>query len=500
MIALQNISKTYGQTHALKNVDFSAAAGSIHAILGENGAGKSTLMRLLCGVEAPSAGTIKIDGRTVNFGNTREAASHGIACIFQELSLLPDLRVDENIVLAHSPHRFGFIPKQAWRNAQTVLARVGGQAIAPDTPVRELSLADRQLVEIAKALYQKPRILILDEATSALGVAAVEKIFSVMRHLRDQGCCIVFISHRFHEVQALADRVSVFRGGQHVRTMPMGELDRDAIVTLMVGQSMSSLFPAPRAPVAATVAPYIRLKNVSFPDELRDVSLMVRPGEIYGLGGLDGQGQQRVPQWIFGLLSGGTGTLELAGQPVAKRAPFYAKQAAQGLALVPEDRKNEGLIPALSITDNLRLAGIGVRADRRTRLARETRYHDLLTRLELVAGALSDPVDTLSGGNQQKVLLAKWLALQPRCLLLLDPTRGIDVKTKAQIYRLLDDLARTGVAIILQSTDYEELVHLCDRVAVFYNGQIARELTGNTLTPENLIAACIGLASDAHPN
>jgi len=498
MIALQNVSKIYGQTHALKNVDFSASAGSIHAILGENGAGKSTLMKLLSGVQRPSSGTIKVDGQAVNFANTREAAAHGIACMFQELSLLPDLRVDENIVLAHPEYRFGFIPKQAWRDVKKILAHIGAQDIAPDTPVRELSLAERQLVEIAKTLYQKPRVLILDEATSALGVAAVEKIFSLIRRLRDEGCCILFISHRFHEVEALADRVSVFRAGEHVRTCAMGDLDRDEIVALMIGQSMTSLFPPPRPPVDTAVSPHLQLKNVSFLGELSEVNVSVRPGEIYGLGGLDGQGQQRVPQLIFGLLSGATGSLTVAGQRFDTRSPFRAKQRDLALALVPEDRKNEGLIPALSIADNLRLAGMGIRVDRPARAAREARYHDLLARLELVAGALTDSVDSLSGGNQQKVLLAKWLALEPRCLLLLDPTRGIDVKTKAQIYRLLDDLARTGVTIVLQSTDYEELVHLCDRVAVFYNGRIARELAGDTLTPENLISASMGLACDTN--
>jgi len=498
MISLQNVSKIYGQTHALKNVDFSASAGSIHAILGENGAGKSTLMKLLSGAQRPSAGTIKIDEQAVSFANTREAARRGIACMFQELSLFPDLRVDENIVLAHPEHRFGFIPKQAWRDVETILARVGAQAIAPDTPVRELTLADRQLVEIAKTLYQKPRVLILDEATSALGVAAVEKIFSLIRSLRDEGCCILFISHRFHEVEALADRISVFRSGEHVRTFAMGELDRDAIVALMIGQSMATLFPPPRQPVDAAVSPYLQLENVSFLHELREINLSVRPGEIYGLGGLEGQGQQRVPQMVFGLLAGATGTLTVAGQRFDRRSPFRAKQHDLALALVPEDRKSEGLIPALSIDANLRLAGVGIRSDRHARIARQARYYDLLARLELVAGALTDAVDSLSGGNQQKVLLAKWLALEPRCLLLLDPTRGIDVKTKAQIYRLLDELARAGVTIVLQSTDYEELIHLCDRVAVFYNGCIARELAGDTLTPENLIAASMGLASDTN--
>jgi len=498
MIELQGVSKTYGATQALKSVDFRADAGTIHAVLGENGAGKSTLMKLLCGAATPSAGSIRLDGQAVHFANTREAAAHGVVCTSQELSLLPDLRVGENIVLVFPKQRFGFIPRQAWRDAKAVLARVGGSDIALDTPVQELTLAQCQLVEIAKAIYQRPRVLILDEATSALGAAAVEIIFSLVRELRDEGCCILFISHRFHEVQALADRISVFRAGQHVRTAAMGELGRDDMVALMIGQPMTALFPPPRPALAPSAPVVLQLENVSFGQELREVSLVARAGEIIGLGGLDGHGQQRIAQWIFGLLSGASGTLMINGKPVRKRSPFHAKQGATVLALVPEDRKHEGLIPALSIADNLRLAGLGVGGSRRVRAAREASAQALLARLELVCGALTDPVSALSGGNQQKVLLAKWLALAPRCLLLLDPTRGIDVKTRAQIYRLLDDLARAGVAIVFQSTDYEELVHVCDRVVVFYQGRIARELAGATLRPENLIAAAMGLAHDPY--
>ena len=492
LIELSGISKTYGAVRALRDVDFSAFAGTIHAILGENGAGKSTLMKLLSGAAAPSAGDIRVDGRPVRFSGTRDASSRGIVCMFQELSLMPGLSVGDNIVLARPRTRFGLLRRRAYDEAAAALARIGAEGIALDTPVQELTLAERQMVEIAKALYRKPRLLILDEATSALGAAAVEKVFSVVRDLRDEGCCVLFISHRFHEVEALADRVSVFRAGSHVRTFPAGSLSQREIVALMIGQSMEELFPPARPPVGRDTPPCLALRNVGFGHELRDISIEVRPGEIYGLGGLDGQGQQRVPQAVFGTLSGVTGTIEVAGRSFEARSPYKAKRPDFAIALVPEDRKTEGMIQTLSIADNMRLAGLGLGS--RDAAQREKRFHDLLGRLELVCGSLSDPVSSLSGGNQQKVLLAKWLALGPRCLLLLDPTRGIDVKTKAQIYRLLHDLALEGVAIVLQSTDYEELVHLCDRVAVFYAGRIAGELAGETLTPENLISAAMGLA------
>lgn len=491
LIELSGVSKSYGPIQALKSTDFSARAGSIHAILGENGAGKSTLMKLLSGAIQPTTGEIRLDGRPVSFSSTRQASAAGIVCMFQELSLLPTLSVGDNIALVRPQTRFGFMTARGYRAAREVLDRIGAENIALDTPVEELSLADRQRVEIAKALYQKPRLLILDEATSALGASAVEKVFDVIRELRDQGCCILFISHRFHEVEALADTVSVFRAGQHVQTFPANSIDQQAIVSLMIGESMDELFPPRRPPVSADRAPLLKLSGVSFAGELEDISFEVRPGEIYGLGGLEGQGQQRVLEAIFGTLSGVNGDISIGGNSYQSRSPYRSKSADVGIALIPEDRKTEGMIQALSIYDNMQLAGLGLGNEQN---GLEARCLALLERLELRYGQLSDPVMSLSGGNQQKVLLAKWLALQPRCLLLLDPTRGIDVKTKAQIYRLLVDLAAQGVAIVLQSTDYEELVHLCDRVAVFYRGQIASELSGDTLTPENLISAAMGLS------
>lgn len=493
LIELAGISKRYGAVHALKDVDFSARSGSIHAILGENGAGKSTLMKLLSGATTPTNGEIRVDGQICRFNNTRQASKRGIVCMFQELSLMPALSVGENIILSRQDYRFGFVPSRAYQDAKAALTRIGASSIALDTPVHELSLAERQLVEIAKALYQQPRLLILDEATSALGASAVEKVFSVIRTLRDEGCCILFISHRFHEVEALADQISVFRAGSHIRTFLANEMTRDEIVALMIGRSMEMLFPSARPKVEKSVSPILNLQNIALGQALSNISFKVRPGEIYGLGGLEGQGQSLVPEAIFGILSGVTGTVEVDGKPFVSRSPFKAKNRDFKIAFVPEDRKTEGMIQDLSIEDNMRLAGLGLGGGKAAATERDQRCQKLLDRLELVCGSMRDAVSSLSGGNQQKVLLAKWLALSPRCLLLLDPTRGIDVKTKAQIYALLDDLAREGVAIVLQSTDYEELVHLCDRVAVFYAGRIACELSDSTLTPENLISAAMGI-------
>ena len=496
IVELRDASKSYGPVQALREVTLACKAGEIHAILGENGAGKSTMMKLLSGVMHPTSGTVAVDDQPVVLQGTRDASRRGIVCIFQELSLMPALSVGDNIVLARPQTRLGVMQRGAYVEARACLDRIGAGQIALDRTVSELTLAERQLVEIAKALYQKPRLLILDEATSALGAEAVALVFDVIRALRDEGCGILFISHRFHEVHALADVISVFRNGAHVQTFPAGTMDHEDIVSLMIGHSLDRLFP-PLPPLPAPdLPPLLSLSKVGWENALHDVSFDVRPGEIFGLGGLDGQGQQRVLEAVFGLLSRVSGEVRIDGKVYSGRNPARSKSGDIGLAFIPEDRKTEGLIPELSIAENLRLAALGGRLGTDLDPADQVRIAAVLDRLELAYGKMDDAVATLSGGNQQKVLLAKWLVLSPRCLLLLDPTRGIDVKTKAHIYTLLTELASEGMAIVLQSTDYEELVHLCHRVAVFYQGRIARQLAGTTLTPEMLISTAMGLSSD----
>jgi ribose transport system ATP-binding protein len=492
VVRLTGISKHYGGVPALTDVDLDVAPGVVHAILGENGAGKSTLMKLLAGVTQPSAGRIEVDGRPVRFASPRDAAALGIVCMFQELSLVPDLTVGENIVLSQARTRAGFIRRSAWREAEAALARIGAAHIKLNVPVRALSLADRQLTEIAKALYRRPRLLILDEATSALTQSQTARVFAVVREAKAAGAAILFISHRFAEVDAVADRVSVFRNGQHVETFPAGTRSREAIVALMIGQRLTEFYPPRLTPPDTAAAPLLTARGLSWHGELRGVDLDLRPGEIVGLGGLDGQGQQLLVQALFGVLIGVQGEITVAGKQVHRLTPNAAKRAWPGFALVPEDRKTEGLILDLSIAENLQLAWLDQcrfgllrdQGDIATRLVR---------RLGLVYGGMDDAVSTLSGGNQQKVVLAKWLALGPRCLLLLDPTRGIDVRAKSQIYSLLRELAAEGMAILLQSTDQEELVHVCDRVHIFYQGRVNAVLEGDTLTAEALVAACMNL-------
>ncbi len=439
-------------------------------------------------------GAISVNGAAVQFRAPRDAAREGIVCMFQELSLMPHLSVGDNIVLGRPTAHFGLITRAAYASARAALDRVSAGAIALSARVSELSLAERQLVEIAKAIYRAPKLLILDEATSALTGELVQRVFGVVRELRARGAAILFISHRLHEVEAIADRVSVFRNGRHVETFDAGARSPEAIVRLMIGQSLGELFP-PRPTPVGTAQPCLVVRGLTWGRELSGVDLEARRGEIVGLGGLDGQGQREFMHAMFGVLRKVAGTVTLDGRSIAGLDPARAKAPGVRLALAPEDRKSEGLILEMPIATNLRLAALSRRplGLLRVRDASEAAIATVIERLNLVYRKLSDPVATLSGGNQQKVVLAKWLALSPRCLLLMDPTRGIDVRTKAEIYKLLRELAAEGLTIVMQSTDYEELVHLCDRVYVFYRGQVRRELSGATLGAEALIAASMDL-------
>ena len=493
VVRLSGVSKFYGPTAALTEVDFDCHAGEIHAILGENGAGKSTLMKLIAGVIQPSEGMIFVDGKEQHLSSPRAAMDLGLICMFQELSLVPDLTVRDNLLLGASGSGLGRLKGDGLERARTILDQIDGSSIPFQALVADLTLAERQQVEFAKALSRSPRLLILDEATSALNASVVEKVFEIVRQERDSGTGILFISHRFHEIEALADTISVFRNGRHIDTFANGAHDYPAIIDKMVGQSFDELFP-PKPEPDTQAQEVLRLERFGWGDEVRDVSLSLRAGQITGLGGLDGQGQMLVLQGMFGLLKQTEGAMTTGGKPLVLSSPKDAKAPGVGVALVPEDRKTEGLILAQSIRRNMELAAIGRTGDD---APSEAAFQEFIDALELKYRSLDQAVEDLSGGNQQKVALIKWLVLSPKCLLLADPTRGIDVKTKTQIYALLRKLADEGVAVLLLSTDYEELIHLCDEVHIFYAGKVVSRLSGEDLTAENIIAASLnlGLAS-----
>jgi ribose transport system ATP-binding protein len=496
LFRMDGISKRYGGVHALENAALSITPGRIHAILGENGAGKSTCIKIMSGVVAPDEGRMTMEGREVAFASPAAANDAGIVCIFQELSLIPDLTVADNISISNPPTRFGLIDRRAQRQiAEAALARVGAEDIHPLAQVKDLPLSRRQVVEIAKALQRQPRILILDEATSALAAADVAKIFAVLKRLRADGLALLYISHRMHEISELADECTVFRNGRNVATYQAGAKTDNEVVELMIGREYSHIFPPKPPPVPQAKAPVLECRNLSWNERLNDISLSVRAGEVVGLGGLDGQGQRELLLALFGVLAGCSGELLIDGALTSIPGPSAAKSGKIGMALIPEDRKTEGLMLPMTVRDNLSFAALdrmskGGVIDRAT----EQRLIDEMIRLLGIRTASPDiPVGALSGGNQQKVVIGKWLMNQPRIILLNDPTRGIDVGTKQEIYKLLRDLADAGAAILFYSTDYDELIGCCDRVLVLYDGRITRELVGKDITERALVASALNV-------
>ena len=502
LFAMNGVTKRYGGVRALEDANLAIGAGRIHAVLGENGAGKSTLIKIMAGVVTPDEGRMLLDGALVAFASPAAANAAGIACIFQELSLIPDLSVADNIAISNPPRRFGLIDRRAQRRiAEEALSRAGAGNIHPLALVKDLSLSRRQMVEIAKALARKPRILILDEATSALTAADVTKIYGVLRRLRADGLALVYISHRMHEIAELADECTVFCNGRSVATFVAGTKTDNEIVELMIGREYNAVFPArvPRAP--GTASPLLEVRHLSWTERLSDVSLKLRAGEVIGLGGLDGQGQRELLLALFGVLRGTTGEVLIDGRPVDITGPDVAKRSAIGMALIPEDRKTEGLMLPMSVRDNLSFAaldtlshwGVVDRASERDAVDRIVRLLAVRTDgTDLAAGSLS-------GGNQQKLVIGKWLMTKPRILLLNDPTRGIDVGTKQEIYALLHELAGAGAAILFYSTDYDELVGCCDRVLVMYGGAIRRELVGDEITEHALVSSALNIGSEPRP-
>ena len=489
-LALVDVTKSFGSVRALRGLSLELRAGEIHALVGENGAGKSTLVKTIAGVHRPDTGQILVDGEPAVFTAPVDAQRAGVAVIYQEPTLFPDLSVAENIFIGRQPRtRLGTIDKARMR-AETIGAfeRLGVD-IDPDRPANGLSIADQQLVEIAKALTRQARVLIMDEPTAALSGVEAERLFTVARTLRDAGSALLFISHRFDEVFSLCDRITVVRDGAFVSCDPTADLDVDTVVRRMVGREVTSLYPKEEAEHGDVV---LEVEGLTRTGVFADVSFSVRTGEIVALAGLVGAGRSEVVRAVFGVDRYDAGSVRVDGRSLAAGRPKAAIDA--GMALVPEDRRHQGLVMEESIGRNAtstrrrvlsRFGLLGARAE-------HTEARTWGERLNLKYGSLDDAVSTLSGGNQQKVVLAKWLSTEPRVLFIDEPTRGIDIGTKSEVHRLLSTLAGQGLAIVMVSSELPEVLGMADRVLVMHEGRITAELDRAQADEESVMYAATG--------
>ncbi|MDN3351128.1 sugar ABC transporter ATP-binding protein [Actinomadura sp. DC4] len=490
ILALEDVSKAFGAVRALQDVSLDLRGGEIHALAGENGAGKSTLVKILAGVHRPDEGRVLFDGTPQDLRGPGDAQQAGVAVIYQEPTLFPDLSIAENIFMGRQPRaRFGRIDRRALRTAASDLFERLGVTLDPDRPARGLSIADQQIVEIAKALSRDARVLIMDEPTAALSGNEVARLFTVARTLRDHGCALLFISHRLEEIFALCHRVTTLRDGRLIATEDLDGLTPDDLVQRMVGRELDTLYPKQDTTVGEPVLDVARLTREGV---FTDVSFEVRAGEIVALAGLVGAGRSEVARAVFGVDRYDAGSVTVGGKRLPGGSPTAAMAA--GIALVPEDRRQQGLVMDGSIERNIGLTTL--RTLRRgpvvSRKAERDRAADWAIRLQLKYARLSDAVGVLSGGNQQKVVLAKWLSTEPAVLIVDEPTRGIDVGTKAEVHRLLSELAADGLAVLMISSDLPEVLGMADRVLVMHEGRLAAEIPRSEATEETVVAAATG--------
>jgi ribose transport system ATP-binding protein len=493
LLEARQLVKSFPGVRALKGVNLKLDPGEVLAVIGENGAGKSTLMKILAGVQTPDSGQILIDGKPCVIGSVQDAMAHGIALIHQELNLARTLDVGANIFLGREPSRWGWMDQaRIARESALILARVGLN-VPPSTPLSALTIGQQQLIEIAKALSIRARVLIMDEPTSSLSVHETEALVRLIKELRSGGVSIVYISHRLGEVEAVADRVEVLRDGENAGALPRPQIQRDAMVKLMVGRELSQFYPHQPHPPGAVAMEAREIRTALYPKQ--SVSFSVRAGEIVGLAGLVGAGRTELLEAIFGVVPALSGAIELGDLTLRPRSPV--ESIAAGVALVPEDRKHHGLALEMGVRENLSLANLhrdqrfGFRNGRSENALCET----MIAALRIKTPGPSQPVQFLSGGNQQKVVIGKWLATDPRVLLLDEPTRGIDIGAKQEIYRLMEELAGRGVAIVFASSEMEEILGMSDRVLVMHEGRITGELPRQHLSEESIM----GLATGGSP-
>ncbi len=495
LLSATNISKSFAGVHALKDVSFDLRAGEVHALVGENGAGKSTLIKIITGAHEADAGALEVNGRVVEQNSPVLSWKLGIAAIYQQPALFPDLTVAENIAL-------GLEPRGAWRpirwgerrtRARELLARVGA-SIDPDAVVSDLTMPEQQLVEIARTLGANARILIMDEPTASLSEREVERLLRVIRDLRATGVGIIYISHRLEELSQIADRVTVLRDGSVVDTLPMKDVSREQLIRLMVGRELTAVFPKQSVPLADVV---LELRGVgSRESEVRDVSFNVRAGEILGLAGLVGAGRTELARILFGLTPADSGQIFLRKRQVVINSP--ARAVDLGIAYVPEDRRRHGVILEMPVASNTSLAILNKIATfgwldfRRERTIAE----EFVKRLGIKTASLDSAVGDLSGGNQQKVAVARWLATNPAVLILDEPTQGVDVGAKAELHRLMSELAGRGMAILMISSELPEILGMSDRIAVMHARTVVAVLDRAEATQEKILALALGHVAD----
>ncbi|TXS01696.1 sugar ABC transporter ATP-binding protein [Streptomyces sp. col6] len=493
VLEARSVSKRFPGVVALDGVTFSLRAGETHALVGENGAGKSTLIKVLTGVYRPDEGELRLAGEQVTFTRPFEAQQAGISTIYQEVNLVPLMSVARNIFLGREPkNRFGLIDfARMYREASELLDGFGVR-VDPRRPLHTLGIGTQQMVAMARAVSVNAQVVIMDEPTSSLEPREVETLFRVIEDLRGRGIAVLYVSHRMDELYRICDRVTVLRDGHHIHTGDLADLDRMQLVSMMLGRDMAEVrregltnFDSEGHEAART--PVLTATGISRDHQLHDISLDLYAGEVLGLGGLLGSGRSETAKAIAGALSLDSGEVSIAGRTLRRLTSAGAIRA--GISLLPEDRKAEGIVPGLSVRENIVLAAMPrlSRAGIVSR-AKQDRIVDIfMKRLRIKAASPEQKVGELSGGNQQKVLLARWLCLEPKVLLLDEPTRGIDVGAKAEVQSLIDDLAREGLAVLLISSDIEELIEGADRIVVLRGGAVAGELSGDEVAESHLL-------------
>ena len=493
-LEVHQVSKSYDGTQALKKVDFAADSGEVHAIVGENGAGKSTLMKVLAGAIQPDEGRLLLDGKAVETRTPQQAFHLGIRTVYQEFSLVPHLTVTENILMGQMPTgrlRWWIDWPEAHRRAEEIFGSLGFSGIPAREPVSRLSVSQQQMVEIAKAVVERPRILILDEPSAVLSQEELRRLFELIHRLREQKALILYISHRIEEVFQIADRITVLKDGQKVATVLPRKTSQSELIRLMVGRALEDIYPKRTSQPNEELLQVRRLKKEG---RFQEVSFSLARGEILGIFGLVGSGRSDLARCLFGAEPAGSGEVLLAGKPVRFKSP--RSSVASGFAFVTEDRQRDGLVLNCSIRDNVGLATMrqmsrGILLNRRLQ---DVEVRRMVDEIAIRPPQIGKPVKELSGGNQQKVVLAKWLLAKARLLILDEPTRGVDVATKVDIYHLIGGLADQGVGIILISSELPEILGMCDRILVMREGRLVGEFGRQQATEEGLLACAAGVA------